>query len=280
MLSQARSRWFATALVGATIGLTASTAWPQSPWVDPPTDASAPPAPTAGGPGEVQPAPPRASVPADGQSPLAAAPADSEPSVEPADPTRVPADPAATAVPAPVPRSVRPKPERAPERRAPAVRSAGQSVPSDRDTAARMSAARELAVEYLNSWSAPNAEALSSAPAFYAPRVVFHGRAMSIRDLLEQKRRFAQRWPERRYRPLPDTTGVVCEADGASCTVRSVFEFAAANPRRGRRSQGIATLELVLSFAGDRPVITAESSLVHGRGRGDRQLGLEGHSDG
>ena len=52
---------------------------------------------------------------------------------------------------------------------------------------------------------------------------------------------------------------------GRSCTVRSVFDFAASNPASGRRSQGIATIEPAADFAGDLPVITAESSLGHGR---------------
>ena len=62
---------------------------------------------------------------------------------------------------------------------------------------------------------------------------------------------------------------MACGPGGETCTVRSVFDFTAADPGRGRRSQGVATLELVVSFAEDeRPVITAENSLVHGRSRG------------
>jgi hypothetical protein len=92
---------------------------------------------------------------------------------------------------------------------------------------------------------------------------------MSARALLEEKRRFVQRWPERRYRPRPETMGVACGPGGETCTVRSVFDFTAVHPVRGRRSQGVATLELVVSFRGEeRPVITAENSLVHGRSRG------------
>jgi hypothetical protein len=118
---------------------------------------------------------------------------------------------------------------------------------------------------------------LAATPEFYAPRVIFHGRSMTTRELLDEKRRFVQRWPERRYSPRLDTMGVSCEPGGRSCTVRSVFDFAAANPARGRRSQGIATIELVVNFVGERPYITAESSLVHGRGAS--RVSLEDESD-
>jgi hypothetical protein len=100
---------------------------------------------------------------------------------------------------------------------------------------------------------------------------------MSIGALLQEKRRFVQRWPERRYHLRPDTMGVTCDPSGRSCTVRSVFDFAASNPAQNRRSQGIATVELVVGFVGDRPVITAESSLVHGRGAS--RASLEDDSD-
>jgi hypothetical protein len=50
----------------------------------------------------------------------------------------------------------------------------------------------------------------------------------------QEKRRFAERWPDRVYRHLPETTQVVCEADGARCTVRASFDFLATNPHEGR----------------------------------------------
>jgi hypothetical protein len=138
--------------------------------------------------------------------------------------------------------------------------------PSGSEIAERANAAQELAVTYFDYWSSPNAQTLAATPEFYGSRVIFHGKSVTARELLEEKRRFVQRWPERRYRPRTDTMGVACEPGGRSCTVRSVFDFSASNPARGRRSQGIATIELVVSFLGERPVITAESSLVHGRG--------------
>ena len=130
---------------------------------------------------------------------------------------------------------------------------------------------------YFDYWSSPNEQTLAATPEFYAPRVIFHGRSVTSRELIDEKRRFVQRWPERQYRPRTDTMGVACEPGGRSCTVRSVFDFSASNPTRGRKSQGIATIELVVSFAGDRPIITAENSLVHGRGAS--RVSVEDDSD-
>jgi hypothetical protein len=132
---------------------------------------------------------------------------------------------------------------------------------------------------YLDSWSAPNDEALAAAADFYAPYVFFHGRNVSLRNLVREKRRFVRRWPERQYRPQQDSLKVGCEPSGRFCTVHAVFNFMAANPRRGRRTEGIAALQIVVSFADGPPVITAENSMVLDPDRRRRSLALEDASD-
>lgn len=135
---------------------------------------------------------------------------------------------------------------------------------------AREQATRDLAFKYLDHWSAPNRVALASAPSFYGSSVTFHGRLRSLASVLAEKRRFAERWPDRSYRYRPETTRVACEAHGATCSVRSIFDFAASNPQQGRRSLGIGDHELVVSFSGTRPVILSENSQVLHRGGGYR----------
>ena len=126
----------------------------------------------------------------------------------------------------------------------------------------RPQAARELAMSYLDVWSAPNRVALAGTSRFYGSGAVFHGRTMSARALFEEKRRFVERWPVRQYRYRPGTMSVTCDPQGTLCTVRSVFDFTASNARLGRRSQGVGRHELLVGFQGDRPVITAENSGV------------------
>lgn len=144
---------------------------------------------------------------------------------------------------------------------------------------ARVQAAQNFTINYLNSWSAPNADALDATAELYAPRVLFHGRAMNVRSLLKEKRRFVRRWPERQYRPREGTIQVACEPEDDVCAVQSLFDFSAANPRRDRRSQGIAALQLVISFMDDHPVISAESSMVLGRSGDEENMTLEETTD-
>jgi hypothetical protein len=133
----------------------------------------------------------------------------------------------------------------------------------------REQAARELAYAYLTLWSAPNRVTLATASSFYGPTVMFHGKKRTISSVLAEKRRFAERWPDRIYRHRPETMQVSCDADGARCTVRSSFDFDAGNSRQGHRSLGIGEHEIVVSFSGERPVIEAENSRVVRRGHGN-----------
>jgi hypothetical protein len=130
----------------------------------------------------------------------------------------------------------------------------------------REEAAQNLAVNYLKHWSGSNHQALQTTPEFYGSRVLFHGKRMHFGELLAEKRRFAQRWPDRDYRYRPETLNVRCSPGTNTCTVRSAFNFEAVNSKLDERSRGVGMHELVVSFAGERPVIIVETSRVLSRG--------------
>jgi hypothetical protein len=112
-------------------------------------------------------------------------------------------------------------------------------TPARHRPTAREQAARDLAYAYLQLWSAPNEVTLASASSFYGSTVKFHGRTRTVRSVIAEKRRLAQRWPDRNYRYRPETMQVACEAGGARCTVWSIFDFSAATARHGRQSLGL-----------------------------------------
>jgi hypothetical protein len=149
----------------------------------------------------------------------------------------------------------------------------------DNRMASRDDEARKFVTGYLSSWSAPNDEALEATADLYADRVLFHGRNMSLGRLMGEKRRFVRRWPERQYRAQPDSLKVTCDPQGQFCTVHTVFDFTAENPRRRRRTEGVAALQVIVSFAEGQPVIVAENSMVLDQNRRRRNLALEGVSD-
>ncbi|MFC1457575.1 hypothetical protein ACETIH_12770 [Microvirga arabica] len=245
------------------------------PWVDPPGEGATAPsqAPEPQAPEPVRPAPPAAAPQA--ASPPAATPAGppaqtaqpQTPVVRPDTPETRQAQQPETTPPAP-----------APANPAPVTTARPKQDPVEDKREARAATAKRFAVDYLDSWSAPNDTALESTAAFYAPRVLFHGREVSMKRLFDEKRRFVKRWPERDYRPREDGVGTVCNPAGEICTVHAVFDYTASHPRRRRVSQGTGALQLVVHFIGDRPVIVAEHSTLLGQER-KRNLAQEGASN-
>jgi hypothetical protein len=266
----------ALAFVG---GLAAGAAVAQSdrPWVDPPSDPSEP--------AQVpQTAPPRPSAdPAIETTAAPTAPAPPQPATGSPPPAHGQVAPTDVPTPTPITRA----PEPAPPNESPSapVRSARpETPPPEAPARTREAGARDLALAYLDYWSAPNAVTLDATPEFYGPRVQFHGRALSARELFRQKQRFVQRWPERIYTVRPDSLRTACAPASETCIVHAVFDFIAMNPARRRRSTGTATLDLVVDVSGPRPVIVAETSRILRRGGaarvGSRQAeSLEGEDD-
>ncbi len=212
--------------------------------------------------------------------PPAEAPAASSQPAQPAAPPKpapVPPPPQA-ATPTPVSPSQTAQPQTpAATPSAPAVAAQPTKDPDAEKRAARAAAAKSFAVDYLESWSAANEAALEATAAFYAPRVLFHGREVSMQRLFNEKRRFVRRWPERDYRPRQDGIGTTCNPAGEICTVHAVFDFTASSPKRRRMSQGTGALQLIVHFIGDRPVIVAEHSTLLGQER-KRNVTQEGAS--
>ena len=161
---------------------------------------------------------------------------------------------------------VKPPPPLSAERPPAASRSLQEKAKNGTSVTARSAlqeqTARNLAFKYMEYWSAPNHLTLDTAPLFYAPTVLFHGRSVSVKTLMAEKRRFVQRWPDRDYRYRQDTMAVSCDPDGRSCIVQSLFDFVASNPARHLHSRGVGRHELVIGFSEDRPAILAETSEV------------------
>jgi hypothetical protein len=241
------------------------------PWVDPPGgNGAAPQMPV------VHPDPAPAAPPAQSSQPLKPPPAASPPEAHQAaqpqpappapaqqpEPSQQQAAPTPPQQPAPAQQQAAPAPAQQPGP-APSTRTAEpQPKPPTEQRGARANAAKEFAIDYLASWSARNDVALDATAELYAPRVLFHGRTISLERLYKEKQRFIRRWPEREYRPRQDAIGTECNPAGTLCTVHAVFDYTAANPKRGRVSQGSGALQLIVEFIGEKPVIIAENSTV------------------
>jgi hypothetical protein len=224
-------------------------------WVDPPADLATPSKPSPSKPSPLKPSPSAGAVSSETPQ-QAPRPSQPSPSIQSAQPEAAPSAP-------PSQSGVIARPQ-----------DTGENL-----LTARAEEAKDFVTTYLASWSAPNDETLEATTDFYAPQILFHGRPMKLAQLVKEKRRFVKRWPERQYRPRSDALKVTCEPLGRFCTVHTLFDFMAANPRRGRRTEGVGALQLVVSFADRQPLITAENSKVLDQDHHRRNIAQEGSSD-
>ena len=122
--------------------------------------------------------------------------------------------------------------------------------------------AEDLAYALLEAWSSDNRVALNGLADLYAPRLSFFGRLADRSEVEQEKRRFAARWPARRYehRPGTMTCGLRCGGKSVTCARRST-----GGPRTlpgQARSWGAAKFELGVSFTSDQPRVAYEGGRV------------------
>jgi hypothetical protein len=109
-------------------------------------------------------------------------------------------------------------------------------------------------------WSGPNTEALRSLDDLYADRVVYHGKATARQAVLLDKRRFAERWPERSYRIRANSVSATCVEAVESCRVKGVMDWELANATKAAKSRGVSNFEYNVTGAGDELKIAAEKT--------------------
>jgi hypothetical protein len=255
-------------------------------WVDPPRPGESPTPAAPSAPGTVQPEAPAPAQPrrVDVLPPASGPAAEPGPAGAPVPGVSRPNTAAQPEPPGPRPRqedaaAPPPKTPDAPAADARGPRGQPHTPSPSAGASQHARAAEEFTVTYLDYWSGADRAALDAAPDFYAPQVIFHGRQMSARALVAEKRRFFRRWPERDYRVLPDTMRVTCDPAPPVCTVRTTFAFTASNPRSRRLSQGTALLQLGVSFASGHPVIVFENSQVISRRRNGGSDMLDARDD-
>lgn len=242
------------ALIGLGLAAGAARADPKPGWVDPPARAQ-PASPAIGAA-----VPPNASPAVAGEGKAGESKTGEGRSSEPAPAVREARRP-------PEPATIRRPPHRlarapaAPAPDLPATNLAMNTAPDARFPAWAGTAQR-LSRDYLDTVSSANARMIDEAPRFYGERVRFHGRLLSLAALLAEKRRFARRWPERRYEAQAGTTRTACSSATATCIVRTTLDYRAASPARDAHAQGVAELVIEVAFPAGRPVIVSESSRV------------------
>jgi hypothetical protein len=114
--------------------------------------------------------------------------------------------------------------------------------------------------ERISSWSSANVSDLPSYVGAYADQVSYYGSVKSREAVLQDKRRFLERWPERRYELRPNSITAQCKAD--LCRVSGLLDWRARSIVRAASARGMAQFEYEVMVSDGSFRILSESSSV------------------
>lgn len=99
---------------------------------------------------------------------------------------------------------------------------------------------------YHDTWSRSNVDALAFLGSAYTDTIQFYGKTVSKEFVLDEKRKFADRWPKRAYSVRYGSEHVTCSD---ACTMTGIVEWFTESPERGSMTSGIAEFTLVWNAA-------------------------------
>jgi hypothetical protein len=111
-------------------------------------------------------------------------------------------------------------------------------------------------------WSEPNAEMLGTLDELYSDKVFYHGKLAPRQAVVLEKRRFAERWPQRSYKIRPHSITASCNAASEICRVQGIMERELANPATSAKSRDVASFDYSIARVGEVLKIAAETSAV------------------
>lgn len=132
------------------------------------------------------------------------------------------------------------------------------TVPSQAQDGSFEQASAVFIQQYIQEWSGPAPAALAYMDQIYADQVEFYGKALTHAELMNLKRKFAVRWPERTLVVRPDSVQVLCDPNHL-CAAQAIFDWRYRSPERQAVSSGSASLKLELQ---DGMTILSENGTV------------------
>jgi len=107
-------------------------------------------------------------------------------------------------------------------------------------------------------WSSPNDRAMRAMEAIYESSVTYFGRVTPRQAVLDDKRRFIQRWPQRSYSIQPQTLVTRCDGWFSRCIISGMMDWTATNSTK--RSTGVASFQYVVRRGQDGSMLIAEET--------------------
>jgi hypothetical protein len=125
--------------------------------------------------------------------------------------------------------------------------------------------ASNFVVGVVEQWSGPSNLALRFLSGIYAPQVDFYGSSITRDAVIDIKRKFGERWPERNYVVRQETINTQCDSTTMSCEVRGVLDWTTSSQQRQAKSIGSARFMYRVGLVNQAFEILSESGQVLSR---------------
>jgi hypothetical protein len=121
------------------------------------------------------------------------------------------------------------------------------------------SRARAFVEDYMRRTEGETGEVLAFVRNSFGAEIRYYGKVVPNAQVVEEKRRYLNRWPQRSYRLRPDTMRVQCDEPRSTCQMSGELDYEVRDPKASRGSSGGATYELRVVFTPAGPKIVEES---------------------
>ena len=120
----------------------------------------------------------------------------------------------------------------------------------------------ERAVQaYLAIWSRNVDVTKKSVERFYAPRVLYYGKAFMREQVLVDKQSYIRHWPVRAYREVPGSFQAICNAGRSLCKIRVIMAWRRSDAR-GHVASGRAQMSFDFVPADGARKIAREAAVI------------------
>jgi len=110
-------------------------------------------------------------------------------------------------------------------------------------------ASRRFLDGYFGFWSASNLAAMAFVEGAYADLVDFYGKPTQRHVIVDAKRKYVERWPQRSYLVRPGSLLIACDAGSAMCLITGVVDWDCRSIERGAHSAGVSDFTVRVAFA-------------------------------
>jgi hypothetical protein len=121
------------------------------------------------------------------------------------------------------------------------------------------SRARQFVEDYMRRTEGDTEQVLAFVRNSFGAEIRYYGKPASNAQVVEEKRRYLNRWPQRRYQIKPETMRVQCDEARATCLLEGELDYDVRDPRASRSSSGSATYALRVVFSQQGPKVVEES---------------------